>query len=119
MIDRKIKIKDKWYEYISCDSQLRMTFAGYDNHAMDLTVRLNSNFGDFEKLFNINNLDSQKSYKFEIRLGNLILIGCFITNIDSYTEYFEVNIICDSFRELSKSELRDEKLDLILRDKID
>ena len=111
MIDRKIKIKDKWCEYISCDSQLRMTFAGYDNHAMDLTVRLNSNFGDFEKLFN---------KKFEIRLGNLILIGCFIINIDySYTEYFEVNISCDSFRELSKSELRDEKLDLILRDKID
>lgn len=111
MIDKIIKIKDKWYEYISCESQLRMTFAGFDNHAMDIILRLNSNFGDIEKLFNQN--------KFEIRLGNLILIGCFITNIDSYIEYFEVKITCDSFKELDKSELRDEKLDLILRDKND
>lgn len=122
MIDKKVKIKDKWYEYMSCECQVRMVFAGYDTNAMDYTIKFDIKYlNEIKFIFNKTlNSVSASEYKFEMRLGEIISHGCFITSIDLISEeYFDVNITCDYFRKLDKSEIRDEKLNNILGKDID
>jgi hypothetical protein len=119
MVDRRVKIKDKWYEYMSCNAQVKMTFAGYDKHAMDYTIKFDIKYlNDFKSIFNKTlNSVSASEYKFDMRLGEIISHGTFIISIDFQSEeYFSVNLTCDSFRTMHKSEIRDEKLDIILVD---
>lgn len=118
MVDKKVKIKDKWYEYISCDAQVRMTFAGYDKHAMDYTIKFDMKYFNEITLIHNKSLNavSASEYKFEMRIGEIISYGCVIRSIDFYSEeYFGVNITCDSFRSMHISEIRDEKIDEILK----
>ena len=117
MVDKKVKIKDKWYEYISCNAQVKMTFAGYNTHAMDYTIKFDIKYlNEIKFIFNKTlNAVSASEYKFDMRLGEIISHGCFITSVNfNSEEYFDVDITCDSFRTMDKSEIRDEKIDEIL-----
>jgi hypothetical protein len=111
MIVKKLKIKDKWYEYLSCETQIGMSFAGYDKNTLDHTIKFDKKYlNDFEVLFD--------KIKFDMRIANLILYGCIIRSINVSEDLnFEVNITSDSYSALSLSEIRDEKLDEILGDK--
>jgi hypothetical protein len=115
MIVKKLKIKDKWYEYLSCETQIGMSFVGYDKNTLDHTIKFDKKYlNDFEVLFDkMNNSDS--NYKFDMRIGNLISHGCIIRTLDLFEDLnFEVNITSDSYSALSLSEIRDEKINEIL-----
>jgi hypothetical protein len=116
MVDRRVKIKDKWYEYISCNAQVKMTFAGYGTHAMDYIIKFDIKYlNDFNIIYNDY---YDKNLKFEMRIGEIISSGCvcIIRKINYDENTFEVEITCDYFKKLDISEIRDEKLDIILGD---
>jgi hypothetical protein len=117
MIERKLKIKDKWYEYISCETQIGMTFGGYDKNALDHTIKFDKKYlNDFKVLFDKTNQSISASDKFDIRIDNLISHGCIIRKLDLFEDLnFEVNITSDYYSPMSLADIRDEKLDEILK----
>jgi hypothetical protein len=118
LIERKLKIKDNWYEYISCETQIGMTFAGYDRNAMDHTIRFDKKYlNDFKVLFDkMNQSISASDYKFDMRIGNIISYGCVIRSFNLSEDLnFEVNITSDYYSPMSLADIRDEKIDEILK----
>jgi hypothetical protein len=118
VIERKLKIKDNWYEYISCEAQIKMTFDGYHKNAMDHTIRFDKKYlNDFKVLFDkMMNHSLASDYKFDMRIGNLISHGCIIRKLDLFEDLnFEVNITSDYYSTMSLADIRDEKIDEILK----